>query len=224
MLCTNTTNFLYFFKPNKTTMKKWILTPEKYLKEHEVKSLRTFIEEKAIVAISKKQKKPIRDWAIIDIALSAGLRASEICNLKIKDLHTGKGESSVFVEKGKGNKNRLVVISNKLKRHLKEFIGWKKKAGEPITPESFIFVSERSPKMTLSALQKRFKWWVRAAGLGDRYSIHSARHTYGTMLYRNTKDLRMVQKQLGHSSCQVTEVYADVLREDTEKAVNELYI
>lgn len=57
-------------------MKKWILTPEKFLKEEEVKRLRTFMEEKAIVAITKRQKKPIRDWAIIDIALSAGLRAT----------------------------------------------------------------------------------------------------------------------------------------------------
>ncbi|MCK5280193.1 MAG: tyrosine-type recombinase/integrase, partial [Cyclobacteriaceae bacterium] len=82
---------------------------------------------------------------------------------------------------------------------------------------------ERSPKMTLSAIQKRFKYWTKACGLKAHYSIHSARHTYGTMLYRNTKDLRMVQKQLGHSSCQVTEVYADVLDEDVEKAVNTLY-
>lgn len=205
-------------------MKQWILTPNKYLKKHEIKTLRTCLEEKAIVAITKKQKKPVRDWASIDIALSAGLRASEICNLKIKDLHIGKGESSIFVENGKGNKNRLVAIGDKLKRHLKEFIGWKKTAGEATHPESFVFVSERAPKMTLSALQKRFKWWLKAAGLGNRYSIHSARHTYGTMLYRNTKDLRMVQKQLGHSSCQVTEVYADVLSEETEKAVNELYV
>ena len=161
---------------------------------------------------------------MIDIALSAGLRASEICDLKTKDLHIGKGEGAIFVEKGKGNKDRLVLIGDKLKKHLKEYVGWKKTVGEPTGAEDYMFVSERSPKMSLSAFQKRFKRWVRVAGLKARYSIHSARHTYGTMLYRNTKDLRMVQKQLGHSSCQVTEVYADVVNEDTEKAVNELYV
>jgi len=204
-------------------MKKWILTPNKYLKEHETKTLRAYMEEKSLVALAKKRKTPVRDWTIIDIALSAGLRASEICNLKIKDLHIGKGESSIFVENGKGNKNRLVVVGDKLKKHLKEFIKWKKTVREPVDPESFLFISERGPKMTLSAIQKRFKGRVRGAGLGEQYSIHSARHTYGTMLYRNTKDLRMVQKQLGHSSSQVTEVYADVMSEDTEKAVNALY-
>jgi len=96
-------------------MKKWILTPEKYLKEHETKLLRTFLEEKSIVALSRDQRKPIRDWAIIDIALSAGLRASEISNLKIKDIHIGKGESAIFVENGKGNKSRLVRIGESSK-------------------------------------------------------------------------------------------------------------
>jgi len=204
-------------------MKKWILTPDKYLKEHEIKTLRTTLEEKSIVALSKNRKKPIQDWAIIDIALSTGLRASEICNLKIKDIHIGKGENSIFVENGKGKKDRLVRIGEKLKKHLKEYISWKKKVGEPVDQDNYLFISERSPKMTLSAIQKRFKYWAKACGLKAHYSIHSARHTYGTMLYRSTKDLRMVQKQLGHSSCQVTEVYADVLDEDVEKAVNALY-
>ena len=204
-------------------MKKWILTPDKYLKAHEVKTLRTFLEEKAIVAQAKEQIKPIRDWTIIDIALSAGLRASEICNLKIKDIHIGKGENALFVENGKGNKSRLVLIGDKLKKHLKEYIIWKKKIEESTNPSAYLFVSERTPKMGLSAIQKRFKYWIRLADLKCEYSIHSARHTYGTMLYRNTKDLRMVQKQLGHSSSQITEVYADVVKEDVEKAVNALY-
>ena len=125
-------------------MKKWVLTPEKFLKENEVQTLRTFLEEKAIVALAKSQKKPIRDWAIIDLALSSGLRASEITNLKIKDIHIGKGESSIFVSRGKGGKNRLVTISEKLKKHLKEFISWKKKTGESVDPEAFLFASERS--------------------------------------------------------------------------------
>lgn len=204
-------------------MTRWILTPEKYLKEEEVKRLRQTLEEKSIVAEAKGQKKPIRDWAIVDVALSAGLRASEIGHLTIKDIHIGKGEGALFVQNGKGHKSRLVLIGDKLKRHLKEYLLWKKRVGEFTEPDDYLFVSERSPQMGLSALEKRFKHWIRAAGLKTQYSIHSARHTYGTMLYRATKDLRMVQKQLGHSSSQVTEVYADVLNEDVEKAVNALY-
>ena len=205
-------------------MKQWILTPDKYLKEPEQKQLRSFMEDKALAACARDQKKPIRDWAIIDIALSSGLRASELRHLCLKDLHVGKGESAVLVSNGKGGKSRLVMIGEKLKKHLKEYVAWKKQQGEPADPDAFLFISERSDRMTLSAVQKRFKLWARLAGLNPRYSIHSARHTYGTMLYRNTKDLRMVQKQLGHSNCRITEVYADVLAEDVEKAVNALYV
>lgn len=204
-------------------MKKWLLTPDKYLKDHEIKSLRSLLEEKNIVAAARGQKKPIRDWTIIDVALSAGLRASEICNLKIKYIHVGKGENSIFVKNGKGNKDRLVTIGNKLKKHLKNYISWKKRVGEPIQPGSYLFMSERRPKMTLSAIQKRFKYWFKVAGLKPEYSIHSARHTYGTMLYRATKDLRMVQEQLGHSSCQTTEIYASVLNKDKKEAIDTLY-
>jgi len=204
-------------------VKKWVLTPEKFLKEEEVKRFRSFLEEKAIVAIAKRQKKPIRDWGIIDIAMSAGLRASEIGNLKVKDIYAGKGESALLVFKGKGKRSRLVVLGEKLKRHLKDFLSWKQETGQPCQADDYLFQSERSPKMSLSAIEKRFKCWAKAAGLPSHYSIHSMRHTYGTTLYRNTKDLRMVQKQLGHSSCKITEVYADVLREDVEKALNTLY-
>lgn len=204
-------------------MKKWVLTPDKYLKPDEAALLRSYLEDKALAAIVKKKKKPIRDWAMIDIALSAGLRPSEIGNLTVKDAYLGKGESALFVKNGKGKKDRLVLIGDKLKKHLKDHLSWKKQAGEAITPDSYLFVSDRGPKMTLSAIQKRFKHSTKACGLNSRYSIRSARHTYGTMLYRATKDLRMVQKQLGHSNIQVTEVYADVLKEDVEKAVNALY-
>lgn len=205
-------------------MNSWILTPEKYLKEHEAKKLLKVLEEKSIVAIAKKQKKPIRDYMLINLALSTGLRASELGDLKIKSLFVGKGESTVFVAHSKADKSRLVYISEKIKKHLKNYLRWKKESGESVKPDSYLFTSERSDKMTLSAVQKRFKLWSRVAGLNSRYSIHSTRHTYGTMLYRATKDIRLVQKQLGHSSSHITEIYVDILPEDAEKAVNLLYV
>ena len=204
-------------------MNTWILTPEKYLKPHEAKTLLKTLEEKSIVATAKKQKKPIRDYMLIDLALGTGLRASELGDLRIKNLFIGKGESTLFVAHGKAAKSRLVYISEKTRKHLKDYIKFKKESGESIKPDSYLFTSERSDKMSLSAVQKRFKLWSRVAGLNPRYSIHSARHTYGTMLYRATKDLRLVQKQLGHSSSHITEIYADVLPEDAEKAVNLLF-
>ena len=77
--------------------------------------------------------------------------------------------------------------------------------------------------MTTSAIQRVFKKYAKKADLDERYSIHSLRHTYSTMLYRSSGyNLRMVQKQLGHSSPSITAVYADVVDEDLEEAVEKL--
>jgi len=126
-------------------MKKWILTPDKYLKPEEATILRGYLEDKSLAAIAKKKKKPVRDWAAIDIALSAGLRPSEICHLTLKDIFVGKGESALFVKNGKGKKDRLVLIGDKLKKHLKDYLSWKKQAGEAVTTDSYLFASERGP-------------------------------------------------------------------------------
>jgi site-specific recombinase XerD len=72
-------------------------------------------------------------------------------------------------------------------------------------------------------LQYAFKVSLKEARLPKYYSIHASRHSYGTYLYQKTKDLRLVQKQLGHSSITTTTVYADVTVEETLDAVNGLY-
>ena len=68
-----------------------------------------------------------------------------------------------------------------------------------------------------------FKTCLAAANLPPYYSIHACRHSYGTYLYQKTKDLRMVQKQLGHASITTKTVYADVTIQDTLNGVNGLF-
>jgi len=204
-------------------MNPWILTPEKFLKADEIKCLRRLLVEKAIVAQTRKQKKPVRDWMLLDLALESGLRASELAGIQLRDLYLAQGESALFVRKAKASRSRLVTLPEKIKKHLKAFRAWKRKMGESVAPEAHLFTSERRDHMSLSAIEKRFKKWARLASLNPRYSIHSTRHTYGTFLYKATKDLRLVQKQLGHASSQTTEIYADVLAEDAQKGVERLY-
>ena len=77
--------------------------------------------------------------------------------------------------------------------------------------------------MSPSGLQQVLKLWAAKAGLPTRYSIHCLRHTYATRLHKASGyNLRLVQKQLGHSSVSTTQVYADVLSEDVEKALASL--
>ena len=77
--------------------------------------------------------------------------------------------------------------------------------------------------MTRSGIQQVFKKWAKKSGIPSRYSIHSLRHTYATNLYKASGyNLQIVQKQLGHSSPSITQMYADVMNTDVVEALKNL--
>jgi len=87
----------------------------------------------------------------------------------------------------------------------------------------YLFYSSRGDKLERSANQKTFKKWAEKAGLSESYSIHSLRHTHATRLYKASgNNLRMIQKQLGHSNIQTTTVYSDILNEAVDKALKNM--
>ena len=198
-------------------MTKWTMTNEKFLDEQEIKQLQQAIEKAMLYAKKKGRQLAVRDYTILELALGTGLRVSEISNLKVDDLNLKKGQNSLIVRHGKGDKIRQVRFSSRLKDIIVGYLDYRDKDSE------YLFYSERQEKMTTSAIQRVFKKWAKKAGLLERYSIHSLRHTYATMLYRSSDyNLRMVQKQLGHSSPSISAIYIDVIDEDLEDAVEKL--
>ena len=201
------------------------LTQEDFLTERQVKQLKGTLRRAARQGREDGKYIPVRDWCILHIALDAGLRVSEICDLKIGDLLISQGNSSIIVRSGKGNKKRGVSIGEDLRSHLERYIRWKEKRGQPTGDDDLLFLSPsgKSDKLSRQAVYHAFKRWAKRTDLPERFSIHSCRHTYASMLYKSSDyNLRLVQSQLGHSSIQTTQVYADVLNEDAEKAVNDL--
>ena len=195
----------------------WIITPDKYLTPEETKQLRRTFHEATTIAKSKGIQAPVRDALIIELALGSGLRVSEMANLKVEDLYLKRGQASIYVKNGKGGKDRVVDIGSNLKKRILEFLEYRN------TDSLYLFPSERGEKMSRSGIQQVFKKWARKAGLPSHYSIHSLRHTYATNLYKASGyNLRLVQKQLGHSSPAITHVYADVLNSDVEEALKNL--
>ena len=89
-------------------MNEWTLTPDRYLAKEEVGKLLRRAEELHSVGVAKGSKQPVRDWLIIRLALFSGLRASEICDIKVTDCHIGYSHSELLVRHGKGNKGRVV--------------------------------------------------------------------------------------------------------------------
>jgi site-specific recombinase XerD len=203
--------------------KKWELTRDKYMSMDEVRRLRRSSEDRALADLAKGRTGAVRSWAVVDLALSTGLRVSEIAEIKISDLTLNGPEPQLVVRNGKGGKPRTVTLPQDLRRHLREFIAWKKRLKEPTGPENFLFVSERGEQFTTRGLQLLFKRAAEKAGLPSHFSIHACRHSYGTYLYQKTKDLRLVQDQLGHSTPVVTQVYSHITPEERARSVNGLW-
>jgi len=102
---------------------------------------------------------------------------------------------------------------------LEQTVGESTGPGDPL-----ILSSNTGRDMSTRALEKAFKRTAARAGLPSHYSIHCLRHTYACELYRASGyNLRLVQKQLGHTHVTTTQVYADVMEPDVQWALDRLY-
>lgn len=205
----------------------------KYMSIEEVKQLRTVTEARAIVDLKAGRVSGVLGWMVVDIALSTGLRVSEIARLGVEAIDLKRGCLSVMrAKKRKKNVPESLAIGRELADHLREYLTWRscrladfngslpKNVSADKGP---LFVGCRGP-LTGQGLQRIWKAAIRRAGLPSELSIHSARHTLAVCLLRKTGNLRMVQKQLGHSSPVVTaSMYADVSFEDMQAGVSNLY-
>lgn len=192
------------------------LTPDKYLSKDEVKRLLTAVEEKAIVDKAKGRTTWPKVEMMIRLALETGMRVAELADLKIHELNTGN-EPSVFVANGKGGRSRVILVSNDLKKRLKKYI-----IANGLSDDDYL-LNVNGRQYSTMGLQQQFKRAAKQGGLPEHYSIHCLRHTFGTMIYEKEKDLRMVQRLLGHASINTAQIYAGVSKERTYKAVNGLY-
>ena len=203
----------------------WVLDPGKFLSRGEVSRLLETARKRAEIALARGNKVAVRDYFVVDLALSTGLRVAEIADLKCKDIFLRDRFCALLVRNGKGGKKRLVRFNGAFKRHYEKFISWKQSVGEPTSLSDPLLLSSNSRgHMTTRALEKAFKRTAARADLPSRYSIHCLRHTYACELYRASGyNLRLVQKQLGHSQIATTQVYADVVEPDMQRALERLY-
>ncbi len=195
----------------------------KYFTEQQIKLLRRTVRDNAVLDLERGQVTAVREWAAIDLLTSSGLRVAEAANVRCIDVKAGYGECALFVRDGKGSKSRTVQIPDSLKKHLKQFITWKLTRREPTGPDDHLFIGQRGP-WTAQAIQQLVKKYLKALGLYEsEKSVHALRHSYAVEFYRQEKDLRALQKQLGHSSVQTTQIYADVTAQDIQKQIRGLW-
>ena len=194
----------------------WELTPEKFLDRGEVATLLRKADELWTLGEVRKRKDWVRDAFLIHTALSTGLRNSEICDLKVSDLRIGNGSSYLIVRNGKGSKMRRVHFGTEYKRLLKRYLIWKESHGE-LNADAHLLRTKRSPRFCKSALWRR---WTKYC---PQKTLHSARHTFATLVYAASgQNLRLVQKALGHSRVTTTTIYCDVMPEVAVAAMNSM--
>ena len=157
------------------------------LSKEEVKKLFSVIENPAHLLMIK-------------LMYSAGLRVSELINLKIEDLKLNEGYG--YVRQGKGNKDRIFIIAESLKQELRSYIGKKK-----LNEYDYLFVSNRNEKYSVRSLQVIIKKACKKAKLDKNISCHSLRHSFATHLLENGYKIHEIQLMLGHKSPETTFTY-----------------
>ena len=135
----------------------WVLDEKKYIKLSEVGKLRSACKRVREAALRKKKQPPIRNWFMIELGLNTGLRVEEMNELQCEDLYINGEEASVYVQRGKGGKPRTVFINEKFKAICRWFLSWKKKQGQPIDSNSYVFTDGTGKKLSKRTLQKAFK-------------------------------------------------------------------
>lgn len=148
-----------------------------------------------------------RNRAIIEVLFSCGLRVSELVNLKLSNLYIEEQYVRVV---GKGNKERLVPISERAIKELDLWFSMRKemkiKAGE----EDYVFLNRRGSHLTRTMILIMIKQQAEAAGIQKTISPHTLRHSFATALLEGGADLRAIQVLLGHESIGTTEIYTHI--------------
>lgn len=146
---------------------------------------------------------------LIELLYSTGLRLSECINLQYSNLDINDGIG--WVRLGKGAKDRMFIISELFRKDLLDYMEEKGS-----NCNGYIF-SVNSKKMSPRGIEHAIKISARRAGIDKEVHVHTLRHSFATHLLENGVDIRKIQKLLGHSNLQTTQIYTQVSSEEIKK-------
>jgi integrase/recombinase XerD len=160
--------------------------------------------EKLLSQPSGTDPHALRDRALLELMYASGLRASEAIGLEIGDVDL---EERMLRARGKGSKERIVPIGQAALRALNTYLERGRPKLVKNRPETHLFVNFRGGQLTRQGLYKIVRRHATSAGLADRMSPHTLRHTFATHLLAGGCDLRSVQEMLGHADVSTTQLY-----------------
>ncbi len=158
-----------------------------------------------ISAVDVSKPEGHRNRAILETLYSCGIRVSELVNLKLSDLFFDEGYIRVI---GKGNKERLVPVSNSVSHEINGYVAHQRKQLNIIKgDENIVFLNRRGQRLTRVMIFTIIRQLSEKIGLKKIVSPHTFRHSFATHLLEGGANLRAIQEMLGHESITTTEIY-----------------
>ena len=147
----------------------------------------------------------LKHRAILSIGFSVGLRVSEVCNLKISDIDSKR--MIIMVKNGKGKKDRIVPLTEKILLLLREYY-------KQYRPKEYLFDGQYDGKYSTESCEKLIKKYI-----DSESGFHLLRHSSFTSMLENGTDLRIIQSIAGHKNSKTTEIYTHVSTNCIKQAV-----
>jgi site-specific recombinase XerD len=172
------------------------------LSEEEIKQI--------LMVFDRRYLSSFTNFLIIRMMAETGMRISEVLNLRLShiDLNTGK----IIIKQGKGNKDRIVYINNGLLEYLIDYL---EKTAKSKT--DLVFTTRTGSKIDQNNVNRMIETYRKKAGIEKHISAHTFRHSYATALLKETGNISLVQKVLGHEDISTTQIYLHLCDRDVEE-------
>ena len=206
-LCRGTVNYI-----NSTLKFFYVVTLERSWSDLRVprlrydKNLPNYLTKKEVKLLLESTTY-LKHKAILSTIYSAGLRVSEVINLRISDIISA--EMKIRVRNGKRNKERYTLLLQKNLELLRLY--WKKFGYKNYSPNDYLFISRQTKKkLTSRGVQSAIQKAVKNAGISKKATPHTLRHSFATHLMNDGVDLVTIQALMGHSNMKTTSIYLHV--------------
>ena len=167
--------------------------------------LSTIYSQKSNATSNYKYRSIVRDIAVIELLFATGMRISELCNLKQDNIDLINRTVLIY---GKGSKERIIQIGNddvlqSISTYIETF---KSELGNT----DYLFVNRLNERLSEQSVRNMINKYVDLAGIQMHITPHMFRHSFATLLLEADVDIRYIQKMLGHSSINTTQIYTSV--------------
>jgi integrase/recombinase XerD len=198
-------NAIKFYYEKVKKLQRTVYALERPIKESRLPHV---LSEKEVMQVLRATGN-LKHRAMLWLIYSAGLRRGELINMKISDIDSDR--MVIFISGGKGKKDRITILSEKLLRLLRAYF-------KEYRPKVWLFEGPPGEPYSSSSLQKVFGSAVQKSGVRKNATLHTLRHSFATHLLEAGTDIRYIQALLGHNSSKTTEIYTHV----THKALGKI--